>query len=102
MSEEREVLRNYITAKDATQYDGMMEGMVAVYMTHSILSMRAIDLRLDLHATVANTKARLYTFCGSNIAHMRLFLRNDGETVRVSRGPRAVRRKGSPSQWLIL
>jgi hypothetical protein len=81
MSLEFEAMRAYITAKDATQYDGMMEGLVAVYMTHNLLTMRAIDLRLDLHATVANIKAKLYTHCGTKISHMRLFLRTDGETV---------------------
>lgn len=81
MSAELEALRGYITAKDATQYDGMLDGMVAVYMTHSLLTMRAIDLRLDKHASIAMIKNKLYTHCGSNIGHMRLFLRSEGTTV---------------------
>ena len=82
MSLELEAMRAYVTAKDATQYDGMLEGMVAVYMTHNLLKMTAIDLRLDAHASIANIKNKLYTHCGTNIAHMRLFLRSEGMTVR--------------------
>lgn len=84
MSLELQAMREYVTAKDATQYDGMLEGLVAVYMTHNLLTMRAIDLRLDLASSIANIKNKLYTHCGTKVGHMRLFLRSDGVTVCVN------------------
>ena len=85
MSLERDALRAYVTQDDATKYDGLLEGMVAVYATHSLLKQRVVDLRLDLHSSIAAVKQKLYTHCGSNVGCMRLQLFDeDGGLVRVA------------------
>jgi hypothetical protein len=83
VSLERDILRAYVTQDDPHKYDGLAEGMVAVYVTHSLLKQRVVDLRLDLHSSIAAVKAKLYTHCGSNIQCMRLqLLSEDGTFVR--------------------
>lgn len=89
MSEDLRALKNYVTAADGEHYARLASGLVAVHVTHNLLQARVVDLRLELGASIAEIKNKLYTHNGSNVDYMRLLLRRDGVTVRVvpARGP---------------
>ena len=47
------LVRDYVTAADHLQYSQLPEDMVAVLVTHSNLSAKHLDIRFNLHTTVA-------------------------------------------------
>lgn len=51
--------------------------------THSNLKQYVMELRLDLHTSIAEVKRKLYTHNGTSIAHMELHLRDGGQTIAI-------------------
>ncbi len=47
------LVRDYVTAMDHLQYTQLPEDVVCVHMTHSNLTAKHMDIRLNLHMTVA-------------------------------------------------
>ena len=78
MASERAAMRAYVLAGDAAAAAALAPGTVLVSVTHSLLSLQVLGLRLDLSSSVAAVKRKLYTHCGSAVAHMRLELRDGG------------------------
>jgi hypothetical protein len=46
------IIRDYVTAHDHLQYSQLPEDVVAILMTHSNLTAKHLDIRLNLHSTV--------------------------------------------------
>lgn len=67
-------LRAYITAKDGYEYENLPEGMVALHITHSNLNMEMVDIRLDLHLTIAEVRHKVYRHSGTKPDAMELFI----------------------------
>ena len=72
----RAEVRGYVVAADHLRYAQLAQGMVQVYVSHSNLRQLVQDLRLDLHSTIAQVKARLYTHNGTAVSAMELHLRD--------------------------
>ncbi len=49
---DKQLIRDYVTAKDHLQYTQLPEGVVQVHITHSNLPQKLLDLRFDLHTSV--------------------------------------------------
>ena len=45
-------VRDYVTARDNVQFDGLADGTVSVHVSHSNLLVKMVELKLDLHAPV--------------------------------------------------
>ena len=56
--EDRDNVKNYITAKDDEHYALLPEDTVAIIVTHSNLPSKFLDLRFDLHTTIEGVKER--------------------------------------------
>jgi tubulin-folding cofactor B len=82
LHQDAQALRDYVTALDTRQYELLPEGVAAVTVSHSNLAAKHIDIRLDLHLTVAQVKERLYRHCGTPAANQRLFRTEDGKMVK--------------------
>lgn len=80
-NEELAALRDYVTAGDATRYDGLGPGAMRMDVTHSNLEQRWHDLLFHEDMTVQSVKEKLYRHCGSGISHMELYLRRGGDTM---------------------
>ncbi len=50
---DHQLVRDYIVAHDHLQYSLLPEDVVAILMTHSNLSAKHLDIRLNLHSTVS-------------------------------------------------
>lgn len=83
MAADMRALRDYITAKDGTEYDNLPTGMVCLHITHSNLKAEMVDIRLDLHLTIADVKHKVYRHCGTKPDVMQLFLLNSDGSVRM-------------------
>jgi len=68
------IIRDYVTAMDPYQYDQLPEGVVCIHMTHSNLTAKHMDLRMDLHMTVRSGLARQPIIDGA--AHFSIVLSN--------------------------
>jgi len=75
------MLRDYVTAADGMQYQNMAEGMVAVNVTHSNLPSNHLDIRFDLHWTIAQVKEKMRKHFGTPVEHQRLIYKVDGRVV---------------------
>ena len=62
------LVRDYVTALDHLQYTQLPDGVVAILLTHSNLSANHVDIRLDLHSTIADTKEKFRKHIGKYIA----------------------------------
>lgn len=86
---DHDLVRAYITAQDHLQYSQLPEDTVAIIMTHSNLPTKHLDLRFDLHATVADMKERFRLHIGTPVDHQKLMHlrgeRNMGELSDNSR-----------------
>lgn len=71
-------IRDWVTGKDHEQFASLPDGMVAVTVTHQNLKQKMLELRFDLHTTIANLKARLYLHHGTPAESQRLTLRDGG------------------------
>lgn len=67
-------LRNFVTAKDGFEYENLPEGMVCLHITHSNLQMQMVDIRLDLHATIAEVRHKVYRHSGTKPDAMELYV----------------------------
>ena len=52
--------------------------MVQVDITHSNLKQYCMELRLDLHSSIAEVKRRLFSHSGTSLSHMKLLLKESG------------------------
>jgi len=81
-SADLEALRRYVTANDSEQYALLPEGVVSINVTHSNLRKQMIELRLDMHMTIAQVKERLHLHHGTPPQHQRLILKDfSGQTI---------------------
>lgn len=67
-------LRSHITAKDGHEYDALADSLVILNVTHSNLTRRLAEIRLDKHLTIAAVKEKIATHCGTSPQHMTLLL----------------------------
>jgi len=74
-------LQSWVTKKDHQEYKSLPEGFVSVSCTHNFLKKELKELRLDLHATVASVKEKLYRHCGTLPKHMALVLKSGGRVI---------------------
>lgn len=74
-------VRAWVTAKDHEQYTSLPAGMVALSVSHEHLKQKMLELRFDLHMTIADLKARLYLHHGTPAASQRLTLRDAGTDI---------------------
>jgi len=75
-------LRDYVTAADATRYDGMAAGNLRLDVSHSNLEQRWHDILFHEDMTVERVKEKLYRHGGTSIAFQELYLRRgSGDTV---------------------
>uniref|UniRef100_K3X7H1 CAP-Gly domain-containing protein n=1 Tax=Globisporangium ultimum (strain ATCC 200006 / CBS 805.95 / DAOM BR144) TaxID=431595 RepID=K3X7H1_GLOUD len=81
MAEDLRTLRNYVTAKDGLEYENLPEGMVALHITHSNLRMQMVDIRLDLHLTIAEVRHKVYRHSGTKPDSMELLIMGPDESV---------------------
>eukprot|EP00811_Abedinium_folium_P002720 NODE_12499_length_1221_cov_5.852834.p1 GENE.NODE_12499_length_1221_cov_5.852834~~NODE_12499_length_1221_cov_5.852834.p1 ORF type:complete len:283 (+),score=81.77 NODE_12499_length_1221_cov_5.852834:95-943(+) len=75
---EMTALRSYITANDATRFDGMAEGMLRLDVSHSNLQQRWHDVRFSVDMSVLSVKEKLYRHGGTPAQHQELYLRRGG------------------------
>eukprot|EP00937_MAST-01D_sp_MAST-1D-sp2_P004760 g4760.t1 len=80
-TEQMNELASYITAKDGTQYDGLAEDTVCIDVTHQYLKTRHLELRFNLHSTIADVKAKIHRHCGTSPEFQTLILRSCGANV---------------------
>lgn len=80
---DKATVRAYVTGADHLQFSALAEGSVQVQVTHSNLRQFIRELRLDKHMTIADVKARLHSFNGSNTAHMELQLKDQSGALVV-------------------
>ncbi|KAF0709461.1 hypothetical protein AaE_012880 [Aphanomyces astaci] len=80
MAQDMRELRNYITAKDGYEYAEVADGLVCLHITHSNLRATIVDIRLDMHMTLAEVKEKVYRHCGTKPDYMTLVLKS-GSTV---------------------
>ena len=75
------LVRDYVTAADSQQYSLLPEGVVAICLTHSNLTAKHLDIRLDMHLTIAAVKERFRLHIGTPMEHQRLILKDAGRVV---------------------
>lgn len=80
--EDMDQVKSYVTAQDHLQYSLLPEDMVAVLITHCNLSAKHIDIRFNLHSTIADVKTRLKLHVGTPVEHQRLIHRINGNNVQ--------------------
>jgi tubulin-folding cofactor B len=80
MAQEKAAMRAYVTGSDHLQYTQLAKGTVQLNATHSNLKQYVMELRIDLHTSIAEVKRKLYTHNGTSIAHMELHLRDQEGT----------------------
>lgn len=75
-------LRDYVTANDASRFDGMAAGSLRLDVTHSNLVQRWHDIMFHEDMTVIQVKEKLYRHGGTSCAFQELYLRRaPGDTV---------------------
>lgn len=73
-------LREYVTAPSAAQKQSA--STVVLFITHSNLTARFPEMRLDLCMTIADMKDKLYARTGTSASHMKLIMKDArGNTV---------------------
>eukprot|EP01041_Mallomonas_annulata_P005015 gene5015-10037_t len=75
------LVRDYVMANDHLQYSLLPEDVAAVLITHSNLSAKHLDIRLNLHLTISDVKDKLRTHLGTPPEHQRLVLKRDGLVI---------------------
>jgi len=80
--EEMYVLRDYVTASDASRYDNMAAGNLRIDVTHSNLVQRWHDIMFHEDMSIMAVKEKLYRHGGTGCAFQELYLRRaPGDTV---------------------
>jgi tubulin-folding cofactor B len=74
-------LRDYVTGRDHEQYANLPAGVVSVLVTHNLLNATLPEIKLDLHETIFNVKAKLYRHCGTGAEHCYLILKAGGDAI---------------------
>lgn len=82
MAEDLRALRSFVTAKDGTEYENLPDGMVCLHITHSNLRMQMVDIRLDLHLTIAEVRHKVYRHSGTKPDAMELLLLSPDGSIR--------------------
>lgn len=82
MAEDLRALRAFVTAKDGLEYENLPEGMVCLHITHSNLRMQMVDIRLDLHLSIAEVRQKVYRHSGTKPDAMELLLMAPDGSVR--------------------
>jgi tubulin-folding cofactor B len=72
------VLRDYVTSRDESRYDGLAEGNLRLDVTHSNLVQRWHDILFSEDMTVLQAKEKLYRHGGTPCAWQELYLRRGG------------------------
>lgn len=75
---EMNVLRDYVTAKDESRFDGMAEGSLRLDVSHSNLVQRWHDILFHEDMTVMQVKEKLYRHGGTSVGWQELYLRRGG------------------------
>jgi tubulin-specific chaperone B len=78
---DKQLIRDYITANDHLQYTQLPDGVVQILLTHSNLQANHLDIRLDLHLSIADVKEKFRTHTGTHVDHQRLILKDQGRIV---------------------
>ncbi|CAM9724894.1 unnamed protein product [Phaeothamnion confervicola] len=81
MAEGISQLRDYVTGRDSQQFERLPDGVVSVTVTHNNIRARMIELKFDLHQTVGDIKAKIYTHCGTNPGMQKLVLKSGGQML---------------------
>lgn len=81
MATDLAALKNYVTAADGEQFSRLPDGVVSINISHSNITARMIELKFDLHQTLADVKGKIYTHSGTNPGMQKLTLRSGGETL---------------------
>mmetsp|Transcript_46096 Transcript_46096/g.100117 ORF Transcript_46096/g.100117 Transcript_46096/m.100117 type:complete len:285 (+) Transcript_46096:74-928(+) len=71
-------LREFVTARDATRFDGMAKGNLRLDVTHCNLVQRWHDILFSEDMTVMEVKEKLYRHGGSSVSFQELYLRRGG------------------------
>merc|ERR1711879_118016 len=71
-------LREFVTARDTTRYDGQAASSLRLDVTHSNLVQRWHDILFDEHMTIIAVKEKLYRHGGTSAGHQELYLRRGG------------------------
>lgn len=80
--EEMNILKDYVTAGDASRYDNMAAGLLKLDVTHSNLQQRWHDLQFNENQTIIEVKEKLYRHGGTGCNFQELYLRRSpGDTV---------------------
>ncbi|DBA02053.1 TPA: hypothetical protein N0F65_000300 [Lagenidium giganteum] len=74
MAADMRALRDFVVAKDGHEYDDLPDGIVCLHITHSNLVMQMVDIRLDLHLTIAEVREKVYRHSGTRPDSMQLYL----------------------------
>lgn len=74
-------LKSYITAKDETQYDSVQKGTVVLDLTHSNLIQKHIEIRFDLHDTLATLRQRIHLKTGTLASFQHLQIKSGGNVI---------------------
>eukprot|EP00941_MAST-03F_sp_MAST-3F-sp1_P003200 g3200.t1 len=74
-------LLDYVKAKDEDPYANLAEGMVSITLTHNLLKRKMIEIRLDLHTTIANVKKKIYHHTGTAPQHQSLVLKENDQPI---------------------
>ena len=82
MADDLRALRAYVTAKDGHEYDEVAEDIVCLQITHSNLKATMVDIRLNLHLSIAQVRDKVYRHCGTNPEAMQLLLMERDGSVR--------------------
>ena len=74
-------LKSYITGKDGTQYAHVQQGVVVLDLTHSNLIQKHIEIRFDLHDTLATLRQRIHQKTGTPASFQHLQVQSGGNVI---------------------
>eukprot|EP00416_Gambierdiscus_australes_P035017 CAMPEP_0171107110 /NCGR_PEP_ID=MMETSP0766_2-20121228/66192_1 /TAXON_ID=439317 /ORGANISM="Gambierdiscus australes, Strain CAWD 149" /LENGTH=315 /DNA_ID=CAMNT_0011568353 /DNA_START=54 /DNA_END=1002 /DNA_ORIENTATION=+ len=75
---EMEALREYVTARDDSRFDGLATGNLRLDVSHSNLVQRWHDILFSEDMTVLDVKEKLYRHGGTAVSWQELYLRRGG------------------------
>lgn len=74
-------LQSYVTAKDDSQYDNVRQDTVVLDLTHSNLMQRHVEIRFDLHDTLATLRQRIHQKTGTPASFQHLQVISGGSAI---------------------
>uniref|UniRef100_A0A7S4PUS1 CAP-Gly domain-containing protein n=1 Tax=Alexandrium monilatum TaxID=311494 RepID=A0A7S4PUS1_9DINO len=96
--EEMLALKEYVTARDSTRYDGLALGNLRLDVSHSNLIQRWHDILFAEEMTVMEVKEKLYRHGGTPVAWQELYLRRGGgDTIFLLDDSKTLRHYGAKS-----